>query len=140
MATRGSLGGLSMAVSHAVKLLDAFGKDIIIVETVGAGQTELDVRQIADILVLVLIPGYGDAMQVIKAGPIEVADIIVVNKADQGRVEWLVTELEENKKHSQTVLTIQAINGTGVEGLFDEIERRHSQHENNRHKDTANDE
>lgn len=124
MSTRGSQGGLSKAVANTVNLLDAFGKNIIIVETVGVGQTELGIRQIADVLVLVVVPGYGDAVQVIKAGLIEVADIIAVNKADQGGAEWLVAELNEHKRPSQSVLTTQAVNGSGVEELFAEIERR----------------
>lgn len=124
MATRGSYGGLSKAVAPAVNLLDAFGKDIIIVETVGVGQTELSVRQIANVLVLVLVPGFGDAIQVMKAGLIEVADIIVVNKAELEGAERLVAELKANKKAEQSILTTQAINSVGIEELYQEIDRR----------------
>ena len=127
MATRGSHGGLSKAVASTVKLLDAFGKDIIIVETVGVGQTELSIKRIADTLVLVLVPGYGDAIQVMKAGPIEVADIIVVNKADLEGADKLLAELgatlTPNDGHSkQLIIATQALNGVGIEELYQAIE------------------
>jgi len=126
MATRGSYGGLSQAVNATVKLLDAFGKDIVIVETVGVGQTELSVKQIADVLVLVLAPGFGDDIQVMKAGLIEVADIIVVNKADQdySGAERLVNELRAagSRGYERLVVT-QAINGIGIEELYQAIDK-----------------
>ncbi len=125
MATRGSHGGLSKAVASAINLLDAFGKDIIIVETVGVGQTELSIKQIADVLVLVLVPGFGDAVQVIKAGLVEVADIIVVNKADHEGAERLVAELRAYGRTEQSILTTQAVSGAGIEELYQAIDRRH---------------
>jgi len=129
MATRGSYGGLSKAVASTVNLLDAFGKDIIIVETAGVGQTELSIKQLADVLVLVLTPGFGDAIQVMKAGLIEVADIIVVNKADQEGADRLVAELRatlllNHKGTEQAIMTTQAINGIGIEELYQEIDQR----------------
>jgi LAO/AO transport system kinase len=123
VSSRGSQGGLSKSVPHAIKLLDAFGKDVIIVETVGVGQAELDIAQVVDVLVLVVFPGYGDSMQVIKAGITEVADIIVVNKADQDAADWLIAEFREHIRPSQTVLSTEAINGTGIENLFEELEK-----------------
>jgi len=128
MATRGSHGGLSKAVAYTVNLLDAFGKDIIIVETVGVGQTELSIKRIADVLVLVLVPGFGDAIQVMKAGLIEVADIIVVNKADYEGTERLVSELKatltpKHRGRERLVVTTQAINGTGIEELYQAIDQ-----------------
>jgi len=133
MATRGSHGGLSKAVAYTVNLLDAFGKDIIIVETVGVGQTELSIKQIADVLVLVLVPEFGDAIQVMKAGLIEVADIIVVNKADHHGAESLVNELRatlipNRKEGEQLIVTTQAINDIGIEELYQAID----QHRKNR--------
>jgi len=124
MATRGSHGGLSKAVTPTVNLLDAFGKDIIIVETVGVGQTELSIKQIADVLVLVLVPGFGDAIQVMKAGLIEVADIIVVNKADREGAERLVAELRAHGGTEQSILTTQAISGIGIEEVYQAVDRR----------------
>ncbi|MAF84951.1 MAG: methylmalonyl Co-A mutase-associated GTPase MeaB [Dehalococcoidales bacterium] len=129
MATRGSHGGLSKAVASTVKLLDASGKDIIIVETVGVGQTELSIKQMADTLVLVLVPGYGDALQVMKAGSIEVADIIVVNKADYQGAERLVNELRatltpNRRGHEQSIITTQAINGIGIGELYQALDQR----------------
>jgi LAO/AO transport system kinase len=129
MATRGSQGGLSKAVAPTVSLLDAFGRDIIIVETTGVGQTDLAIKEIADIVVLVLIPGFGDAIQLMKAGLIEIADIIVVNKADQEGAERLVTELKatlfpNRRGFEQSIVATQAINGMGVEELYQAIEER----------------
>ncbi len=128
MATRGSHGGLSKAVTTTVNLLDAFGKDIIIVETAGVGQTELSIREIASVLVLVLAPGFGDAIQVMKAGLIEVADIIVVNKADHEGAERLLAELRDTLipncwGSEQSIMATQAIDGIGIEELYQAIER-----------------
>jgi len=82
MATRGSCGGLSKAINATVKLLDASGKDIIIIETTGVGQTEVGIAEIADVVVVVMVAGLGDSIQLMKAGPIEIADVIVGNKAE----------------------------------------------------------
>jgi LAO/AO transport system kinase len=94
MATRGSHGGLSQAAQGVLKLLDAFGKDLIIVETVGVGQTELDVVETADTTVVVLVPEGGDAVQTMKAGLMEIADIFVVNKADREGAERMRLDLQ----------------------------------------------
>jgi LAO/AO transport system kinase len=94
LATRGSLGGLSKATSNVIKILDACGKDIILVETVGAGQSEVDIMNIANTSVVVIMPGLGDEVQAIKAGIMEIADIFVINKADRDGVDATIGELE----------------------------------------------
>ena len=93
MGTRGSLGALSHKTADAVKAMDAFGKDIIIVETVGVGQSEVDIVKAADTTVVVLIPGMGDDIQAIKAGILEIGDVFCVNKADHDGADKLVREL-----------------------------------------------
>ncbi len=95
LATRGALGGLADAVDDAVHILDAMGKDIIIVETVGTGQSEVDIMNNAYSIVLVLNPGMGDEVQTIKAGVMEVADLFVINKADQKGTSKLYQELQK---------------------------------------------
>lgn len=93
MGTRGSLGGLSHKTADAVKAIDAFGTDVIIVETVGVGQSEVDIVKAADTTAVVLIPGMGDDIQAIKAGILEIGDIFVINKADHDGADKLATEL-----------------------------------------------
>ncbi len=93
MGTRGSLGGLSHKTADAVKAMDAFGKDIIIVETVGVGQSEVDIVKAADTTMVVLIPGMGDDIQAIKAGILEIGDLFCINKADHDGADKLVREL-----------------------------------------------
>ncbi|HHW02773.1 MAG TPA: methylmalonyl Co-A mutase-associated GTPase MeaB [Thermoanaerobacterales bacterium] len=94
MGTRGALGGLSRACYDAVKILDASGMDYIIIETVGVGQSEIDIVKLADIVLLVMVPGMGDDVQAIKAGIMEIGDIFVVNKSDKDGADRLVTEIE----------------------------------------------
>jgi len=94
MGTRGSLGGLSQKTAEAVKIMDAAGKDIILVETVGVGQSEVDIVKTADTIIVVLVPGLGDDIQAIKAGILEIGDIFAINKADYDGVDRLNTELE----------------------------------------------
>lgn len=94
MGTRGSLGGLSRKTAEAVKIMDAFGKDVILVETVGVGQSEVDIVKTADTIVVVLVPGLGDDIQAIKAGILEIGDVFAINKADHDGVDRLNTELE----------------------------------------------
>jgi len=93
MATRGTLGGLSKATADTIKILDAFGKDFIIIETVGVGQDEVDIVKTADTTILISVPGLGDEIQALKAGIMEIADIFVVNKADREGADRLLTEL-----------------------------------------------
>ncbi|MFB6296399.1 MAG: methylmalonyl Co-A mutase-associated GTPase MeaB [Halobacteriales archaeon] len=95
MSARGTLGGLSAATADAITALDAFGKDRIIVETVGAGQNEIDVVRTADTVCVLLQPKRGDDVQALKAGILEIADVLVVNKADQDGVDRLVSDLRE---------------------------------------------
>lgn len=93
MGTRGSLGGLSHKTADAVKAMDAFGKDIIFVETVGVGQSEVDIVKAADTTMVVLIPGMGDDIQAIKAGILEIGDVFTINKADLNGADKLVREM-----------------------------------------------
>jgi LAO/AO transport system kinase len=93
LGTRGNLGGLSKATSDAIHLIDAFGKDIIILETVGAGQDEVDVVKLADTCIVVMVPGLGDDIQAIKAGIMEIADIFAVNKADRDDADRVVQDI-----------------------------------------------
>ena len=95
MSARGQLGGLSMATADAVKALDAFGKDRIIIETVGAGQSEIDIVRTADTVAVLVQPGSGDDIQTLKAGILEIGDVFVVNKADMEGAERTLAELEE---------------------------------------------
>ena len=136
MATRGSLGGLSRATAEAQKLLDAFGFDWILVETVGVGQTELDVVQLADTTVVVLVPESGDGIQTMKAGLLEAADILVVDKADREGAQRLMTELKhmvhlhrEGQQASRDldwdvpILSTEAVHDVGVGELLETIGR-----------------
>ena len=130
MATRGSHGGLSGGVEAAVNLLDASGRDIILIETVGVGQTELGISGIADTVVLILVPESGDEIQAMKAGIVEIADIIVVNKADREGAERLVEQLRAvvipgGTKAAPPVITTQAINDIGIEELYQIIGKQH---------------
>ena len=130
MATRRALGGLPGVVKAAVRLLDAAGKDMVIVETVGVGQTELGVMDVADTVVVALMPESGDAIQTLKAGLMEVADIYVVNKADREGSNRMVLAITSMLKMAITpsdwtspVLTTQAHKNEGVEELFAQIQR-----------------
>ncbi len=136
MATRGTLGGLARATASVRKLLDAFGHDWILVETVGVGQSELDIMRLADTTVVMLVPESGDAIQTMKAGLLEVADVLVVNKADRDGAHALVTELRymvHLHKRGQPaareldwevpVLSTVAATGEGVDELTAEIQR-----------------
>ena len=128
LATRDSRGGLSRAARGALKLMDAFGKDFVLVETVGVGQTELDIMDAADTTVVVLVPEAGDAIQTMKAGLLEIADVFVVNKADREGADSLVAELEKMLHQSPKqqwwevpVMTTQAVNDIGTEELYQNI-------------------
>ncbi len=93
MGTRGSLGGLSRSTQEAALILDACGKDVVIIETVGVGQSEVDIVKIADTVGLILVPGMGDDIQVMKAGIMEIADVFIVNKADRDGADRVSTEV-----------------------------------------------
>jgi LAO/AO transport system kinase len=97
MATRGHLGGLARATGDAALVLDAAGKDVVIIETVGVGQDEVDIIRTADVSVVTLVPGTGDDVQALKAGIMEIADIFVVNKADREGADRLVAAVEANQ-------------------------------------------
>jgi LAO/AO transport system kinase len=129
MGTRGMLGGLASAVYDVVEILDASGKDVVIVETVGVGQAEVDVIKIADTTIVIIVPGLGDSIQTLKAGVMEIADIYVVNKADRDGVEQTVAEVESlvditcsEKERKTPILTTVGKQGKGVKGLIKEIE------------------
>jgi len=94
VATRGHLGGISRATGDIIKLMDAAGKDLVLVETVGAGQSEVDIMRYAHTTIVMLVPGLGDEIQVIKAGILEIGDIFVVNKADREGADRVVRELQ----------------------------------------------
>ena len=127
MATRGALGGLARATQDAIDLLDASGCDVVLVETVGVGQDEVDVVSCVQTCIVVLIPGMGDEIQAIKAGIMEVADIFVINKADRDGVEKVEREIEGMKSLSPTrpwdppaVRTVAA-HGQGISEMLDKI-------------------
>jgi LAO/AO transport system kinase len=94
MASRGSLGGLARATTHAIRLMEAAGKDRILVETVGTGQAEVDVVEAVDTVIVVAVPGMGDEIQALKAGVLEIGDLFVVNKSDRPEADRVVRELE----------------------------------------------
>jgi LAO/AO transport system kinase len=130
MGTRGMLGGLTSAVYDVVEILDASGKDVVIVETVGVGQAEVDVIKIADTTLVILVPGLGDSIQAIKAGIMEIADIYVVNKADKPGVDQTVAEIESlvdiscsNRDRKTPVLTTSAKESKGIVELAQEIKK-----------------
>jgi LAO/AO transport system kinase len=129
MATKDRHGGLPSAAKDVIKLMDAAGKDIILVETVGVGQTELDVVETTDTTVVLLVPEAGDAIQTLKAGLMEIADIFVVNKADREGGDRLVAELRmmreiqlASSEWDVPIVATQAHRGVGVEVLYDSIE------------------
>ena len=136
MATRGAVGGLARATGNVIKLLAAFGFDWVLIETVGVGQTELDIMKLADSTVVVLVPESGDAIQTMKAGLMEAADVFVVNKADRAGAPALMAELKFAAHLAYTspgaardvdweipVLSTEAQNDVGIDALFEAIER-----------------
>ena len=145
MATRGHLGGLAAATSDAALVLDAAGKNIVMIETVGVGQDEVDIVRTADVSIVVLVPGAGDDVQALKAGIMEIADIFVVNKADRDGADQVVQTFTASLslqtfadgEWRPPVLKTEAVNGVGVDRLWQEIERfrqYHSQHQQQRRK------
>ena len=125
MATRGHLGGLARATADAALVLDAAGKDVVLIETVGVGQDEIDIIRTADISVVTLVPGAGDDVQALKAGIMEIADIFVVNKADRAGADRVVADVEANlalraygpEEWRPPILTTVATTGVGVAEL-----------------------
>lgn len=126
VAARGHLGGLAEAVPAAIALLAALGFDVLLLETVGVGQSEIEIAAIADPTIVVLNPGAGDAVQAAKAGLLEVADIVVVNKADREGAAQTVRDLRVELKHTGApILTLIAARGDGLGELVDVIEAHH---------------
>lgn len=132
MGTRGCLGGLARATKDAIKVLDAFGCDVVLVETVGVGQSELDIMHYADTTVVVLTPGAGDHIQIIKAGIMEIADLFVINKSDLGGTRRIVTDIEamldmtpRQMTWRPPVITTSTTEGTGLEELWTKVIEHH---------------
>jgi len=130
MATRGSLGGLARATADVTTLLDASGRDLIMIETVGVGQAEIDVVRLADITVVILVPGMGDDVQTIKAGIMEIADIFVINKSDREGAERVEREIRalqslamRGDNWTPPIVKTVASEGAGVSELADAIEK-----------------
>ena len=131
MATRGHLGGLARATADAALVLDASGRDIVVIETVGVGQDEVDIVRTADVSVVTLVPGTGDDVQALKAGIMEIADVFVVNKADRDGADRLVSSVESNLSlHAYgagdwrpPIVKTVATTGDGVPDLMDAIAR-----------------
>jgi LAO/AO transport system kinase len=130
MANRGALGGLSEAALQAALLMDAAGRDHVLIETVGVGQAEVDIIDHADTIVLVLIPGSGDSIQALKAGVMEIPDIIVVNKADHPMAQTMIREVKSvlSLGHSRDldwmppIIPTMAVDGTGIPELVEQLD------------------
>ncbi|MGZ5353491.1 MAG: methylmalonyl Co-A mutase-associated GTPase MeaB [Actinomycetota bacterium] len=128
MATRGHLGGMALAAPEAVRILDASGRDLVLVETVGVGQAEVDVAAATDTTLVVVSPGWGDQVQVAKAGILEVADVFVVNKADREGAEAAARDLRQmlrmgpDRPWTPPVVATAAATGDGVGELWTAIE------------------
>lgn len=132
MGTRGSLGGLARTTREVVKAMDAFGMDWVIIETVGVGQAELDIMHVADTVVVVLTPGAGDAIQTIKAGIMEIADVFAVNKADLPGAQKVVSEVEmmldlqcDTREWRPPVRPTSSLSAQGLPELLNAIEQHH---------------
>jgi LAO/AO transport system kinase len=129
MATRGHMGGLARATSDAALVLDAAGKSLVIIETVGVGQDEVDIVRTADISIVVLVPGTGDDVQALKAGIMEIADIFVVNKSDRDGADRMVTSIESNLalqhfadgEWRPPIVKTEATTGRGIPELWQTI-------------------
>lgn len=127
MGTRGSLGGLSRATQGAIKVLDLYGADYIFIETVGVGQSEIDIVKTADTVLMVMVPNLGDDIQAIKAGIMEIADVFAVNKSDLDGADKTVVEIEmtldlnEKKDYRPPVVQVIANKNKGVDILLDKL-------------------
>jgi len=130
MATRGAMGGLSRATRDVARILDAFGHDIVLIETVGVGQDEVDVLRVADLTLVVCIPGQGDNVQAVKAGIMEIADLFIVNKADRPGADDVVGDIRAMQRltmgkgmRQANILKCVATSGEGLEAIIEELER-----------------
>jgi LAO/AO transport system kinase len=131
MATRGQMGGLARATGDAALVLDAAGKSVVMIETVGVGQDEVDIVRTADISIVVLVPGTGDDVQALKAGIMEIADIFVVNKSDREGADRMVTSIESNLalqmfadgEWRPPIVKTEATAGHGVAELWETVRR-----------------
>jgi LAO/AO transport system kinase len=129
MATRGHLGGLALATGQAVALLSASGKDVVLVETVGVGQDEVEIASAADVTVVVLVPGLGDEVQALKAGIMEIADVFAVNKADRDGADRLVAEIRAmltlgtHEARVPPIVKTVAIGDSGTSDLLSAVEQ-----------------
>jgi LAO/AO transport system kinase len=129
MGTRGHLGGLAEATLQALLVLDAAGKDVVFLETVGAGQSEVEVIGIADTVLLVLMPGSGDAVQALKAGIMEIPDVIAINKMDHSTAKTMLNEvrsilaLDRNRDWNPPIVLTEAVRGEHVPELWEKIEK-----------------
>jgi LAO/AO transport system kinase len=127
MANRGALGGLSEAALQAALLMDASGRDTVLLETVGVGQAEVDIIDHADTVVLVLMPGSGDSIQALKAGVMEIPDVIVVNKADHPLTDTMVREIKAvlalggRREWNVPIVRTEAVHGVGIEDLVEKL-------------------
>ena len=138
MATRGHMGGLARATSDAALVLDAAGKSLVIIETVGVGQDEVDIARTADVSIVVLVPGTGDDVQALKAGIMEIADIFVVNKSDRDGADRTVTSIESNLalqaygdgEWRPPILKTEATTGHGVAELWATVQQFRTHSEN----------
>ena len=132
MASRGALGGLSEASLQAALLMDAAGRDVVLLETVGVGQAEVDIIDHADTVVLVLMPGSGDSIQALKAGVMEIPDVIVVNKADHPLTDTMVREIKNvlalgpQEGWKVPIVKTEAVRGEGVEHLVELLAEHHA--------------
>jgi LAO/AO transport system kinase len=132
MGTRGHLGGLAEATLETLLLVDASGKDVVFLETVGTGQSEVEVVGSADVVLLVLMPGSGDSVQALKAGIMEIPDVIAVNKMDHPASRTMVQEvrsivaLEPDRDRRPAILLTEAVRGEGVPELWDALDARRS--------------
>ena len=137
MGTRGHLGGLAEATLQAMLVLDAAGKDLLFLETVGAGQGEVEVIGISDTVLLVLMPGSGDSVQALKAGIMEIPDVIAVNKMDHPAAKTMVNEvrsiltLDKGRKWKPPIVLTEAVRGENVDVLWQKLEEHRSFLEDN---------
>src|SRR3712207_3342352 len=127
MGTRGHLGGLAEAALQALLVLDAAGRDLVFLETVGTGQSETEIIGVADVVVLVLMPGSGDSIQALKAGIMEIPDVIAINKKDHPAAKTMLNEvrsvlaLETERAWKPPIVLTEAVTGEGVPELWEHV-------------------